>query len=300
MKNSIRHGFVFVAFAALLGPIHSAAWAQFDVGELLKRGEQAGKGLTKVGKATEEIDPATEYYIGRSAAANVLGRYPAYDDAKANRYVNEVGQSLAAFSEAPEVFSGYHFQVLDSDELNAFAAPGAFIFITRGMLRLCENEDDLAAVLAHEIGHVQNKHAVKSIKSSRFGELVAFGGKTALEETGGPEVAVAGDLLDKAVDGVTDALFVKGYGQSAEKRSDLDALTILQRTGYNPWSLVRVLERMEERSRKDKGLGIFKTHPKTSDRIKAVRKELKGVRDSQPPSVRVERFEAALEQARGK
>lgn len=287
-----------LTLAGFLGPVHSPALAQFDVGDLLKRGEQATKGLKTIGKAAEQIDPATEYFIGRSAAANVLSKYRAYDDANANRYVNEVGQSLAAFSQAPEVYSGYHFQVLDSDEVNAFAAPGAFIFVTRGMLRLCENEDELAAVLAHEIGHIQNRHAVEHIKSSRRGDLVAFAGKTALEEAGPAQIAVARDVLDKAVDGMKDVLFVKGYGQGAEKRSDADAVEMLRTTGYNPWAMLRVLERMDARAKRDKGLGIFKTHPKTGDRIKSVRKELKRIPNSPVPAARVERFEAALQQAR--
>ena len=293
-----RRGVTFLAIAVWLGLAGNAALAQFDVGDLLKRGEQTVKGLDKLGKAAGDIDPSTEYYIGRSAAANVLAKYPTYDDEQANRYVNQVGHALAAFSRAPEVYSGYHFQLLDSDEVNAFAAPGAFIFVTRGMLRLCQNEDELAAVLAHEIGHVQNRHAVEHIKSSRRGDFGAFVGKVALEEAGPAEIQLAGDALAKGVDATKDLLFVKGYGQSAEKRADEDAVRMLRATGYNPWAMLRVLERMNERSKKEKGLGIFRTHPKTDDRIKVVRKELKGVSDSQVPAVRVERFESALRQAR--
>ncbi len=75
-----------------------------------------------------------------------------------------LGQSLVIFSDRPETFGGYHFLLLDSNEINAFAAPGGLILVTRGMLQCCANEDELAAVLAHEIAHVEKKHGLTAIK----------------------------------------------------------------------------------------------------------------------------------------
>ncbi len=110
-------------------------------------------------KSAEEITPEQEYYIGRSVAASILQDYPALDDRKANAYLNTLGQTLAMASDRPETFGGYHFLLLDTDEINAFAAPGGLILVSRGLVNCCRNEDELASVLAHEIAHVQNLDA---------------------------------------------------------------------------------------------------------------------------------------------
>ena len=81
--------------------------------------------------------------------------------------MNEVGDTVARKSSRPNPFRGYHFAVLDTQELNAFACPGGTIFITRGLIQTCQNEDQLAAVLAHEVGHVVNKDGINSISQAR-------------------------------------------------------------------------------------------------------------------------------------
>lgn len=90
----------------------------------------------KVYDASEEITPEQEYYIGRSVAASILNKYKIYNNTKLNSYVTSIGTLLAMHSPRPEIFGGYHFTVLDSDEINAFATPGGFIFITRGMINM--------------------------------------------------------------------------------------------------------------------------------------------------------------------
>ncbi|HHF43560.1 MAG TPA: peptidase M48, partial [Candidatus Aminicenantes bacterium] len=105
--------------------------------------------LLRVAKALRssfaDITEEEEYYIGRSVAATILATYPALNNSRLTRYVNRVGQAVGVYSDRPEIFAGYHFLVLDSNEINAMAAPGGFIFITKGLLRLCRNEDMLAA-----------------------------------------------------------------------------------------------------------------------------------------------------------
>src|SRR5215510_3183280 len=97
-------------------------------------------------KTFQDITPEQEYYIGRSVAATVLGTYKPFDIEQANAYLNLLGQTVAQFSLKPETFGGYHFLLLDTDEVNAFAAPGGLILISRGMVRCCQNEDELVAV----------------------------------------------------------------------------------------------------------------------------------------------------------
>ena len=109
--------------------------------------ESIGRVSDAVSKAAEEINPEQEYYIGRTIGAVITSKYKVYQNNSATDYINVMGQGLSKFSDMPETFGGYHFLVLDSDEINAFAAPGGFIFISRGLLRCCKDEDAVAAVL---------------------------------------------------------------------------------------------------------------------------------------------------------
>lgn len=122
----------------------------------------------KIVSGFDDITPEQEHYLGRSVAAVILSRYPCSQHRSAQKYVNLLGQSLAQVSDRPETFGGYHFLVLDSDEINALSAPGGFIFVTKGLIRCCKTEDAMAAILAHEIGHVQRRHGLQAIQESRI------------------------------------------------------------------------------------------------------------------------------------
>lgn len=136
--------------------------------------ESAVKSGAAVARSMEDFTPEQEYYIGRAVTASLLGTYRPLNDQAANDYVNALGQSLALFSDMPLTYGGYRFQIVDSEEINAFAAPGGFILVTRGLIRCCPNETALAAVLAHEIAHVQHRDALRSIKKSRITEALGI------------------------------------------------------------------------------------------------------------------------------
>ena len=119
-------------------------------------------------KSFQDITPEQEYCIGRSVGAVLIESYPPFDHVASNEYVNIVGRSVAYASERPVTFGGYHFLILDSNEINGLAAPGGLIFITRGLLKLARNEDEFAAILAHEIAHVELKHGLQAIQKSRI------------------------------------------------------------------------------------------------------------------------------------
>ena len=122
--------------------------------------ESAQKSAAAIQKATKS--PEQEYYIGRTVGAVVLSKYKAYNNKAATHYLNVVGQTLAQASDLPETFNGYHLLILDSEEINAFATPSGLIFVTRGMLRCCRNEGELAAILGPRGRScpVQARHAV--------------------------------------------------------------------------------------------------------------------------------------------
>jgi len=247
-----------------------------------------------VAKSLEQISPEQEYYVGRAVGAVVLGRYPVYSDERATAYVNLLGQTLAAASDRPETFRGYHFLILDSDEINAFAAPGGLIFVTRGILRCARSEDGVAAILAHEIAHVQEKHGLQAIKKSRLTTAVTSVALTAAQTLGPDALAELTTLFDDSIRDITSTLTNSGYSRSFEREADRGAVMILQRVGYDPRALVDVLEVMGEKL-EPKGLDFAKTHPDPAQRIKVVEKAV-GEAPSPPPApaARRERCEAAL------
>ncbi len=158
--------------AVVVGLLLASTAAQAQLGGILdkvKKGADTANKAAKVVRSTfGDISEEEEYYIGRSVAALILSRYQPLANPGLSQYVNTLGQAVALSSDRPETFAGYHFQVLDTDEVNALAAPGGMIFLTKGLLKRCPDEETLAAILAHEIGHVAAKHGLQSIKKSRL------------------------------------------------------------------------------------------------------------------------------------
>ena len=245
-----------------------------------------------VGKAFEKFTPSQEYYVGRSVGAMVITRYKSLNNEEANRYLNVLGQTLAQFSDKPETYAGYHFLLMESDEINAFAAPGGLIFVSRGMIRCCRDEDDLAAVLAHEIGHVQLEHGIKSIKSSRLTGAVT----TVLMETGkslgSQELAALSEAFEGSINDIAQKMINEGYAHSSEFQADKAAVTIMKRAGYNPNGLVNMLVEMKK-NLKPGGKDFAKTHPAPDERIKMIKQAI-GTLPVTEPAARQARFDKAL------
>ncbi len=258
-----------------------------DQAESVKRGAQA------VEKTFQDLTPEQEYYIGRAVAAQVFQSYPPLDRPEANNYLNVLGQSLAVFSARPETFGGYHFLLLDSDEVNAFAAPGGLILVTRGMLRCCENEDELAAVLAHEICHVELKHGLSAIKQSRLTSAFTIIAAESAKQVGGEELADLTEAFEGSVGDVVMTLTTSGYSRKQETRADAAAVEVLRRAGYPEGAMITMLRRMDARLSSAGGLGFAKTHPSAASRAEA----LSGtVADSGAANaVRQQRFAAAMQ-----
>lgn len=273
--------------ATLAGCNVKGSLGQIDLGSVVRTAQA-------VGKTFEDITPEQEYYIGRAVAATVLARYHPYDSPAATRYVNEVGQALALASDRPETFGGYHFLILDSNEINAFAAPGGLILISRGMLRCCPDEDALAAVLAHEVAHVAGRHGLQAIRKGRLTSaltvLAAEGAKT----FGGEDVARLTEAFGDSIGDITETLMNNGYSRAFEREADLAAAEILRRVGYDPTAIRRVLAEMDKRLVPG-GVDFAKTHPDPEDRLEDVDRELADLPIlPPPPPARARRFAAAL------
>lgn len=248
----------------------------------------AAVGATKAARASHEISDSEEYYLGRAVAARILDTYTLYRNPAVTEYVNEVGQTVARKSPRPNTYKGYHFAVLDSEEINAFACPGGTIFITRGLLATCASEDELAAVLAHEVTHVVDKDGINSISKARWTEVWTSMGAEAARQYGG----VAGNLVnlfEGSVDDIFKSLVVNGYSRSAEYAADAGSVKISTAAGYDPGALARVLGKIQAKETPGAG-GLYKTHPPASERLARV-PAARGAAPSAAEVTRTQRFQ---------
>jgi predicted Zn-dependent protease len=255
--------------------------------------ESINKTSSAIGKAIfDKLTAENEYYIGRSVGATILKSYKPYDNAEANRYLNLMGQTLAASCDRPETFGGYHFLLIDTDEINAFAAPGGLIFVSRGLVKCCKDEDSLAAVLAHEVAHVQLMHGLKSIKASRFKDAAFTAGIEAGKNLGGEALAQFTTVFENTLNDITSTLVNSGYSRSTELEADAAAITIMKRLGYNPAGLRDMLTEMEKRLTPSKGFG--KTHPDPKIRIDRLGAAIRTAGPVTQPAGRQVRFKTSL------
>ncbi|MBW2412775.1 MAG: M48 family metalloprotease [Deltaproteobacteria bacterium] len=250
----------------LTGFLHGC---KIQVGSVQVDTDSVVKSYQAVSKSFEDITPEQEYYIGRTVGARILQKYKPYDNPAANRYINTLGQTLAQASDFPETYGGYHFLIQDSDDINAFAAPGGFIFVTRGILRCCEHEDAVAAVLAHEIGHVQSRHGLQAIKKSRVTDAVTILAIEGTKTFGGEDLANLTQTFEDSISDITSTLVVNGYSRAFEYQADSGAVNILYRVGYSPSGLVDMLRVMDKRL-KPGGNDFVKTHPSPEKRISEI------------------------------
>lgn len=204
-----------------------------------------------VGTSQEE-----EVAIGKQIAGNLLGASPLVKDKRLQKYINNVGRWVASQSERPDL--PWHFGVIESKDINAFAAPGGYIFVTRGLYRQLQNEASLAGVLAHEIGHVIRQHHLKLLQQS---SLVALGGEALSRQTGNNEKVQ--QLIGSGAEVVARSL-----DKNAEFEADSIAVVLSARAGYDPFAFPEVLQEIGHIARDDNSVELlFKTHPHPDERL---------------------------------
>lgn len=222
-------------------------------------------------KATSDLTPRQEYFLGRSIAATVLTESPAIDSQPLQLYFNELGQYLALHSSRPETFRGYRFVATTSKTPFAMSAPGGFVFISEGMLRLARNEDELASIFAHEISHIAARHAEQNIQTSnrlKLGEQ--FLGVMAIAVPSVAELASFAKI-------VSDSANMK-FNQNQELEADSMAVSLLERAGYSATALLGVINRIPENS------SAKLSHPASEVRLDKLSKLGAGARYSTNPS----------------
>jgi len=297
-----RQSLIFVLLLSFLGcaAVETVTTVATDVavhtGKISRQqADSIRKGTAAVSKSLEDFTPEQEYYIGRSVGAVVLNKYQPLANTKVNSYLNLLGQTLAQASDMPELFGGYHFLALDSDDINAFATPGGHIFITRGLIRCCRTEDALAAVLAHEIGHIQLRHGMRAIEKARITEALTILAQEGAKSFGSQAISQLTQAFGGAIADITNTMINSGYSRAYEYQADAAAVVILQRTGYNPGALSEMLHVMAKQI-KPGGTDFAKTHPSPQNRIAELQAAGKSFAVSQTPAIRKERFVKAIGQ----
>jgi predicted Zn-dependent protease len=252
--------------------------AQSNNGAGASVGGDPNEALSRMHRAlasiNDELSPVDEYFLGRAVGASLLSRYRIYTaNAPLREYLNSICSALAVNSPNPELYNGYHVLVLDSPEINAFATPGGHIFISRGLIQAVESEDALAAVIAHEIAHIQLKHGINAVNNMKLTRELSDVADRA-SEMAARDLSIQDRqvLFDSSVRELVTTLLTKGYSRIHEYEADAYALRLLALTGYSPSGLVDALQVLDRN--RSTGGGFYQTHPPPDQRIARILGEL--------------------------
>lgn len=248
---------VFVLAAMFLAGVTAPARAQLGgLGKLKSIGDKAADAKNKYDDYN--VTPQEERQIGEQVSLQLRNRFGVVQDEKVTKYVTLVGTVLAQASGKPSL--DWKFIVLDTDGVNAYATPGGFVHITRGLLGLIKNEAELAGVLGHEITHVTEQHSIGAVKQ---GKLVTMGGD-AVGSGGG----LRQQFISKMGAAIFNHVFEGTFSQHDENESDRIGAQLANKVGYAPNGIAEVLKKIQARngSRQDRN-GMFASHPAIKERI---------------------------------
>ena len=248
---------VLVGCALCVG-LSTPAWAD--------EGGQFGKigGVVKRAQQVNELhmSAAEEQQLGAAVSEKVRARYGVVQDANVHRYVALVGTALTQVSDKPNF--PWSFIVLDTDAVNAFAAPGGYVHITRGALALIQDEAELAGVLGHEIIHISEQHTIRAIQKNKSIQLGA-------NETLSGNAALFNSLVDNVYLSILD----NSFGRTEENESDEKGVILANKIGYAPQGLAGFLTRLQERNKDvTEKRGLFASHPEMKERLDRLAKQI--------------------------
>jgi beta-barrel assembly-enhancing protease len=236
-----------------------------------------GLDLNSMVDTAKEVKAATvtpgedeERQMGHDVAATLLGASPLLANDEVQRYVNRVGLWVALQGSRPDL--PWRFAVIDNPNVNAFATPGGYVFITRGLLERLRSEAELAGALGHEIAHVEKRHHLVALKKDARMRLLGRASSTAMSQTG----TTTPDLERlNAVAGMAKGLYTRGLDKADEYEADRVGALLAARAGYDPYGLAQVLQTLDSVSPEASQFALlFKTHPKPADRLAQLDKAL--------------------------
>ena len=210
----------------------------------------------------QEAGTEKEIDFGRGVAAKILGKYPILKDEEKVNYVSQIGTGISAQLGRPEL--RYYFGILDTQDINAYAAPGGYIFVTTGALRLMRNEAQLAGVLAHELAHINQKHIVKQLNLQSSDRSLTSG----IAQILGGATLSAKIALERLNDLAFKMLMEEGLSKKDEADADQKALEMLISSGYDLQSYIDYLSSLKPYLEQGQAKILSKTHPTIDTRIK--------------------------------
>ncbi len=256
--------FLIILFSTLLLSCKGLVIGGVDIGKAVD--------ITSKAVSDNEINQEQEVVLGEQMTSIILGASTLHPDKNLQTYVNRVGQWVAMQSERTSLH--FYFAVVDTQAINAFAMPGGYIIVTSGLIDLLDNEAELAAVLAHEIAHVNFKHHVKAIEKAQSAtlltDLALFAGDVYQAKEGSSDYyqnrAIAESLFN-----TTTTLYSKGLERDDEFHADSSAVTLLARSGYDPYAMAQVLQKLSVLNADDSNLQLlFNSHPHPTDRLSSI------------------------------
>ncbi|HSC75424.1 MAG TPA: M48 family metalloprotease [Pseudomonadales bacterium] len=223
----------------------------------------------KLAKGTAETPVQEEEVIGRHMAGTLLGASRLSNAQQQQRYVNRVGRLLTLSSSRPQL--NWHFGVLQDNDVNAFAAPGGYVFVTSGLLNMLDNEAQLAGVLSHEIAHVTHKDYLKAVRNNNLlGAALDVGAFVGSAATNGQTSQQEREFAQSVVN-ASKEVYARGLDKSDEYAADKAALETMTKAGYDPYAYVVVMQKLEARATKDSAMALLlQTHPSPTDRLEAM------------------------------
>lgn len=242
--------------------------AHAQLGNILDKLERNKDKITAGAKVVQsvsrEFTEAEEADIGRVVAARVLQTYPLSENDKLQQYVTLVGNTVAAYSARPTL--DWHFAVIETDVVNAFSAPGGFIFVTTGALAQMQSEAELAAVLGHEIAHATQKHILKEVKRAN----VVSAGMDAARTTNSGSSWLNKTYAEKISMLAYEKLFTTGLSRRDEQEADTIGVELAAAAGYRPSEFLRFLDALHALEGNSQMSVLTATHPSAADRRKHV------------------------------
>jgi predicted Zn-dependent protease len=255
----------FILSALFVIGVASPASAQ--LGGLGKLGKAVNKGLDAKEKFDDyNVTDKEERQLGEQVSLKLRNHFGVFQDAAVTKYVTLVGTALAQQSRKPDY--DWQFIVLDTDGVNAYAAPGGLVHITRGLLGLMKNESELAGVLGHEITHITNHHTVEAIQQAKG---ISMGANLA-----GSAGSMRDQFIAKMAAKAFNNIFEGQFSQADEESADQVGIQLANKVGYAPNGMAEVLKKIAERNagRQDRN-GFFSSHPSIKDRTARIEKQIK-------------------------
>jgi len=297
MMNSMKKTTIAILLTAMaLGSTQAAAFGKFadklkslpvnnsaaESGSSDKKSTEAAainllSGLVKTESVEEEVA------MGQDMASMILSAAKLHPDKKIQSYVNLVGRNIASQSERPDL--PWTFGVLDTMTINAFSAPGGYVLISKGLYDLLQTEDELAAVLGHEIAHVVHKHHFNVIKKQ---SMVSLGADLANQKNDKKIAQMATSMLGN--------MMARGLDKSSEYEADRDGIVLAARAGYDSSAMLRVLDSLELHGKRDQTAlaHMFATHPTPAVReqeiVKVVNSDIEAAAVLSPAEGRIKKY----------